>query len=207
MEAIINGMLFGLTLSIMIGPVFFMLLQASLEKGFKYGVFIALGINVSDIAYILLVHWGAGTLLSADEMKPYMGPIGGLVLVAFGVASLFKQSNRGPSATTEMTHDHSHGNIFKYFLKGFFVNTLSPFVPIFWIAAVAMATGKYGLGTWQNIAFFVVVLFTLLVADMTKAFLAGKLRKLITEKLLKRVNIAVGLILIAFGIRLFFYEF
>ena len=53
MDIVINGLLFGLLLCVLIGPVFFALIQNAIEKGFYSGFFMAIGIALSDAFYIV----------------------------------------------------------------------------------------------------------------------------------------------------------
>jgi len=48
-QAVRTGIILGLTLAVLIGPVFFALLQTSIHKGFGAGVLVAIGISASDI--------------------------------------------------------------------------------------------------------------------------------------------------------------
>ena len=52
MLSFFEGLFFGLLLSVMIGPVFFTLLQTSLEQGFYRGLFVAIGASMSDLLII-----------------------------------------------------------------------------------------------------------------------------------------------------------
>ena len=52
-QAIQTGITLGLTLAILLGPVFFALIQTSISKGFLKGLFLAIGISISDSVYIL----------------------------------------------------------------------------------------------------------------------------------------------------------
>ena len=51
-EPLFSGIGFGLLLAIMLGPVFFTILQTSLHEGFKAGLFLAFGVLLSDAAVI-----------------------------------------------------------------------------------------------------------------------------------------------------------
>ncbi len=201
--AILDGLLLGLMLSIMIGPVFFMLLQVSLEKGFFQGLIVALGINASDITYILLLHWGTSYFIPTSFLKSYIPFLGGSVLIVFGLLLLLRKENADNSKDLLIKRN---GNGFRYFTKGYLINLTSPFVPIFWWATVSMVSGKYGLGSKGDVFFFVTALSTVLSVDMGKVYLAGRLKKLIIGKVLRGMNVTIGILLMAFGLRLFFYE-
>jgi len=93
----------------------------------------------------------------------------------------------------------------KYILKGFIINGITPMVFIFWIGTISIATIDFGYSTgFEFFIFFLALLSTVLATDMTKAFLADKLRRLITHRFLMIMNVVVGVFLIGFGIRLLF---
>jgi threonine/homoserine/homoserine lactone efflux protein len=76
-------------------------------------------------------------------------------------------------------------------------------VLIFWIGTISVASLDFGYSKGlQFFLFFAAVLITVLGTDFAKAYLAGKLRKGITPKAMMVMNIALGLIMIGFGIRL-----
>jgi threonine/homoserine/homoserine lactone efflux protein len=80
---------------------------------------------------------------------------------------------------------------------------VSPMVLIFWVATLSMATVEMGYsGGWELFLFFLTLLLTVLATDVIKAYLAGKLRSLITHRFLIIMNVAVGIFLIIFGIQL-----
>ncbi|MFN5982117.1 MAG: LysE family transporter, partial [Fluviicola sp.] len=53
-ELILKGVLTGFILSIMIGPVFFVLLETSIRKGVRAALAFDLGVLLSDLIYVLI---------------------------------------------------------------------------------------------------------------------------------------------------------
>jgi threonine/homoserine/homoserine lactone efflux protein len=92
---------------------------------------------------------------------------------------------------------------FRYLIKGFIINGLSPMVPIFWIGVVSIASLdlEYTSGISFTI-FFASLLLTVLFTDVAKAYLADKLRSLVTSRFMTIMNVTLGIILIVFGSRL-----
>ncbi|TNE62577.1 MAG: hypothetical protein EP344_04970, partial [Bacteroidetes bacterium] len=91
---IFQGALLGLSLSFMVGPLLFAIVQASLERGFRAGFALAAGIWTSDGLYILLVIKGVDaleTLTSLPNFRLWAGLLGGLVLVLFGIGTLLRR--------------------------------------------------------------------------------------------------------------------
>jgi threonine/homoserine/homoserine lactone efflux protein len=199
-EIIFNGIKFGIVLSFLIGPVFFTILQTSVERGFWVGVLVAIGVSLSDILYVAICYFGLSSFLTNPGMKSFMGYSGGGILIAFGLYHLIIKSRQ-----KNLTHPGRvrESKPMTYVAKGFLINAMSPMVPIFWIGAVSIATidleytsmSKFGL-------FFCGVLVTVLATDIGKAYLSDKLRRLITHRSLMIMNVIVGTALIVFGGRL-----
>jgi threonine/homoserine/homoserine lactone efflux protein len=78
-------------------------------------------------------------------------------------------------------------------------------VLIFWIGTISVASMDFGYSLgYEFFIFFGMVLVTVLATDILKAYLADKLRRLITKRLMMIVNIIVGICLIIFGARLIY---
>ena len=199
---VVNGLLFGLVLSVLIGPVFFTLLQTSIEKGFDKAILVAIGIFFSDLFYINLAYFGLSQVIKKSSYNAWIGYAGGVILIVFGIFSLFKSRKTStPAGNTAVTAK----GFFRYVVKGFVINGISPFVLIFWLGAMSMATIEYGYYGKQLVLFFGLILLVVFCTDLLKAYLAGKLRSLITPRLFRILNIIVGLSLIGFGLRMFSY--
>ena len=98
---ILQGILLGFTLSFMIGPLLFAIVEAGLERGFRAGLSVAVGIWLSDVLYVLAVWRGlsAMTALTAlPNFKFWAGLLGGCLLIAFGLGSFFKKTEAPDAA-------------------------------------------------------------------------------------------------------------
>ena len=69
LEALWSGILLGLLLSVLIGPVFFLLIELSLKEGLRSAVFMDIGIILSDAACILVAYFGMAALLENPRNK------------------------------------------------------------------------------------------------------------------------------------------
>ena len=58
-EILMYGFLTGMVMSVMLGTVFFALVQNSIDYGFRTGIFIALGVIASDLLLITLSWFNA----------------------------------------------------------------------------------------------------------------------------------------------------
>ncbi|MDN5204976.1 LysE family translocator [Fulvivirgaceae bacterium BMA10] len=203
MDVVVNGFLFGLLLAAMIGPVFFALLHNSIHNGFPAGVQLALGVTLSDSSYILICLFGVSQFLDNEQFKMFLAMGGGIIMLVFGAISIFKPVPR--KAVT--MKNKGNGNVWRYILKGFLINGVNPFVLIYWLGVVSVATVNHGYEKNDLIIFFVAILGTVLGTDILKAYLANKLRSMMTPRFMKIMNWTAGTVLILFSLRLFYFGY
>src|SRR5688572_19598471 len=203
MEIIIKGIISGALLALLIGPVFFTLIQTSIERGFSSGVFVAIGVSVSDSFYIIVSYFGLTKFIEATDYRHYMAYGGGVILLLFGLYYLVIKSRKLAQYDPENVGNASG---LRLAAKGFIINGLSPMVLFFWLATVSLATTQLGYSSTQDaVIFFSSIVFTVFTTDVLKAKLADKLRMLITPKLVRILNIVLGIMMIIFAGRLMLY--
>ncbi|MFM8911599.1 MAG: LysE family translocator [Flammeovirgaceae bacterium] len=199
MEIVFNGIKVGMVLAFLIGPVFFTIIQTSIERGFWKGVLVALGVSLSDVAYVAICYFGLFQFLNEPKWRTTMAYAGGIILVMFGLYHLLIKSRRA----IQNVRAASESTGYKYFIKGFIINGITPMVLIFWIGTLSVATIDFGYHRgYELFWFFTSLLATVLATDVLKAYLAGKLRRLITQRFLMVVNVMVGICLLIFGVQL-----
>ena len=200
MHPLLQGIILGLTLSALLGPALFTLLQTSIHRGLKSGIFLAFGIFLSDVCVVYLAFLGALQLINQKNNYLIAGVIGGSILIGFGIYTFLHKINIDNSKTIEI---RVPGPI-TYILKGYFLNIMNPFVWFFWISAMVGVSSNYGDDKHGIVIFFTGTLLTVLGSDVLKVFIANKIKEHLNTKILVRVNHFVGLLLIAFGIFLIF---
>lgn len=191
----LNGLAFGLVLILSLGPAFFLLVQTSIEKGFKKAAFIAFGISFGDILFVVLIMKGVTSLLEDPSIKFWAGIIGVILLILFGLYSFFKK----PQLGLEPNENKAEG-YFGNFLKGFVFNFFNPSTVVFWLSVVSIVQINFGYSGNQKALFFTGVLFAIISTDLTKSYLAGKLKRFLTVRAVNILNKAVGVILVGFGV-------
>ena len=200
MGIVFKGIQLGIVLAFLVGPVFFTIIQTSVEKGFWNGALVALGVSLSDVLYVTICYFGLFQFLNDAGSKKNMAYAGGAILIGFGLYHLIVKARR---AKLVSFHSEAETRPLKYILKGFVINGITPMVFIFWIGTISIATIDFGYSKGiEFFIFFTALLITVLATDVTKAFLADRLRRLITHRFLLIMNIVVGICLIAFGLRL-----
>lgn len=197
-EALYKGVLLGLVLMISVGPIFFAVIETSINKGFPYAFSIAIGTLFSDALYIIMAYLGLSAFFEDDSFRLWMGICGGILLIGFGVFNMLKKADLHAADL----HLKKKSPYYKYVLKGFFINTLNPFVIFFWVSTLGWASMHFQSQHHSKIFFFAGVLSTIFLSDMAKAFLAGRIKHLISNKLLLWVNRVAGAAMILFGLDL-----
>ena len=198
---IIKGISFGLILSVAVGPVFFALVKTSLQKGFKAGVFVAMGVSVSDMCYIVLAYLGVSQFFNSPLVKEQMAFVGGLVIITFGIVTIITK----PKGYDENDQKMTRSNYVKQMFKGFLINAINPAVLLFWLGVMSMASVDYDFTPWKIMLFFSSILVTVFTLDLTKVYLANRLRDWVTPKVMRAMYVVVGLALVVFGVRLMFF--
>jgi threonine/homoserine/homoserine lactone efflux protein len=197
MLALINGLFFGLVFIFAIGPSFFLLIQNSIEYGFKKGAFIALGISLSDILFVSLTLIGLSAFLSNPEYNEIISIIGAIILAVFGLYSIFRK----PVIYNENTLIEEHGAL-RFILKGFLINIFNPTIAFFWITLSSTISTNYDYTWTEKRYFFIGLLITILSTDLIKAFLANHVRTFITVRSVRIFNRLIGSILVVFALSL-----
>jgi len=203
MEVAFKGILAGFTLALLIGPVFFTIIQTSIERGFLNGSLVAVGVSLSDTLYITLAYLGLSQALDNGDTQLYLAYAGGLILFVFGAYYLFVKSRK---VLNYHTVNIKAERPFRLIAKGFIINGLSPMVLVFWVGMVSAATGEFGY-TSNSVAFtfFGSLVATVFITDLLKAKLADRLRLILTPRFIKVMNIVLGLVMVLFGTRLLFF--
>jgi threonine/homoserine/homoserine lactone efflux protein len=195
--AVGSGILIGLSLSILTGPLLITLIQAGLEKGKWAGFMVAMGIWLSDIAFIAAAI-SSFSLIEKWVAQPAviwaLGLGGGLVLIGIGLGlMLSRQVEWKPTDSSLRKRD-----AFSYWMKGFLVNTLNPFTFFFWLGLMGSTLSTGNLN--QTLATAAGIIGTLMLTDSLKILLAEQIGKLLTSALLLRLRKISGAILLVFGV-------
>ena len=201
-EAILQGIGAEILFSFLTGPVFFSMIKTSIEKGFKAGFSLAIGVILSDIIFISLTIFSSQFVNYKSEYFEYIGIVGGLFLFGVGLYYLFN--------TVKVNYDI--GEIAKvkkrgYVLKGFLMCLLSPTTLMFWVMVGGIISVQLHYDMAEKVVFFILAMTTQLTVDGFKTYYAAKLRYRIKEKTIQNLNRIAGAVILIFAIRLFIEVF
>ena len=197
LDIILFAIPLGLTLSVLVGPVFFILIQTSITKGARAALMLDVGVVLADIFYIAIAFYSSKQLLEDLEDTPSLFLIGGAVIFVFGLSSVIKKDRIDYEGVSIKKTD-----FFGLIAKGFFLNVINIGVLIFWLGAMVIAGHKLDFKPVETTVYFGTVIVTYLVVDLIKIALAKEFKKKLTDELLHKVKKIIGLILMFFGIML-----
>lgn len=197
-----QGVLLGLSLSFLVGPLLFAVVEAGIAQGFRAGLAVAAGIWASDVLYVLAAMFGLQSLenlTALPHFKSWAGVLGGLILLAFGAGSFFKNKPPQAAARADSTWVDTRKNYSAWWLRGFLLNTVNPGTIFFWLGITSAVVVPNGWGRREMLVFFGGMLATLVLTDTLKAWGAKRLRAFLTPTHTRQVQRGLGLMLMVFG--------
>jgi threonine/homoserine/homoserine lactone efflux protein len=197
------------------GAAFFGIIQTSLSKGFRSGVFFALGIALGDIFFIALCLWGFAAMLDNSIARMVFGLVCGCVLVGYGLITFFNQHEKVSDKQRMQVEDRIHKlddnidklstittrhkvfSILKPMSKGFLFNLINPAALVTWMGIMPL-TANYKIE--ESVLFFACVMCSIFCVDLLKSFFAVKIKRLLTPRVFYIVNRVIGIIFVLLGI-------
>lgn len=207
LDIIVKGFITGFILSVMIGPVFFLLLETSIRKGVKAALAFDIGVMLSDVIYITiaLIFYTEVIKLTSGENAHIISIVGGFIMTIFGLFTIFKKPKENANQT-ENELNNAPKDLILMGLKGFVLNFANPAVIFYWLTVIAFgADGKKVTGNAisENTYWYIaVILITFFSIDFLKIIGAKKLRPFITETVLVGLNRFIGIVIIGTGVYL-----
>jgi threonine/homoserine/homoserine lactone efflux protein len=197
----LSGFLTGLLLQIAIGPVFFFILNISLQKTVIDGLLAVIAVTIVDYIFITLAVVGVGKLLEKPKIKLGLGITSSVVLILFGIIMILsiKQNN-----FNNISNVYFESNYLSSFISTFLLTISSPLTIVFWTGLFAARAIEKGYTTKQLLFFGFAAGLATFVFLGSSVTLISIIRASIPIMLLTISNIAVGILLIFYGVfRLF----
>jgi len=199
-EDILTAIPLGFFLSFMIGPVFFILLETSVLKGFRAAISFDLGVIFSDIFFILIAYFSSYRLIQSIKDDPALFIFGGLIMLMYGLISLVKVKKASRRIHEEDPKELIKNNYFTLFIKGFFLNFINIGVLGFWLAIIITFGPQLELQPTRMFTFFSAVVITYFITDVFKILLAKQLRKQLNAKNILLIKKGISVVLIVSGV-------
>ncbi len=199
---ILSAIPLGFFLSFMIGPVFFVLLETSVVKGFRAAIVFDLGVVLADVIFILIAFFSSYRLIQSIKNDPALFIFGGLVMLTYGIISFLNNRKEARKINIDEIDptELAKTNYFTLFVKGFFLNFINIGVLGFWLAVLITIGPQLELKTSRMLTFFSTLIVTYFVTDIFKILLAKQLRSKLNPKNILRIKKFISIVLIVSGI-------
>lgn len=197
---IIFGVGTGFVMSISLGAIFFLLIQAGLAGGWRKGLPLAAGVIVGDLIYVTIaLHFSEAITEYLVAFRSTIATVGGLVFCGLGVQHILhhqKSKKQGLDDRLLLMKD------WQLMLKAFAINLFNPVNIAWWLSLYSLppaADFTYS-GKW---IFGIAALATVFFTELGVAWGAGKIKNYLTEARIKQIDLFLAFLFIGMGIYLF----
>lgn len=187
----------GFFTAFIMGPVFWVLLETSITKGFRAAVAFDLGVIIADTCFILICYLGSFQLLEDESNRQGLFVLGGTILFLYGI---FSWINRRRKNKKQPKIKKFKENYFGLVAKGFAINILNVGVFIFWGGVLIVSSPAIGKSFADFSLFFAIVLLSYFATDLIKISVANRFKNLLTSRGILIVNTIISIILMVSGV-------
>lgn len=197
---ILSGIPWGIFLSFMIGPVFFILLETSIIKGFRAALVFDLGVVLGDIVFITIAYVGSYRLITSLKDNTAIVLLGGVLMLAYGLISFIGLQKEEKEDLQKIDNEIIRKDYLGLFIKGFFLNIINIGVLGFWLAVIISIGPQLNMENSRMLTFFTTVILTYLLVDCAKILLAKQLKTSLTPNNILKIKKGISIVLMIFGV-------
>lgn len=197
MDLLVKGMLLGLTLSVLVGPMLFVLIQLGIEQGFRAGMMAGLGAWMSDCLFIVCIYFGLSYILKLTQWEGFslwVGLAGGFILILFGIGALVHRPAR------KIKKVSFRNSYLGFWLKGFLINTFNPFAAFFWLGVISTLPVEARFEVGAVTIYFGGIIGMVILTDLLKVLLAKKVREWLKHSYILLIQRISGFALVILGL-------
>ena len=190
-----NGLMTGLVLKLAIGPVFFFIVNLTLQKTIFDGVAGAIAVTLADYVYITLAIVGIGKLLEHKKIKKIFGVISSIVLILFGIIMI--KGIVGGNINTSGTVNSA--NVLTSFISVFLLTISSPLTIVMWTSLFAAKTIEYNYTKKELFIFGFSTGLATFIFMGSAVILFSFIKSSVPIQFIQILNLIVGCLLIGYG--------
>jgi len=206
LQDILKAIPLGISLSFLIGPVFFVLLETGATKGARAAIVLDLGVILADITFIGIAFLGSYKMLEKLSHHPALYGLGGMIMLVYGLITIIRKPK--PESLENQTEiEIPKNNYLGLFVKGFLLNFINIGVLAFWLAMIVIFSPKLDLNPYRIAVFFGGILLGYFLVDLLKIFLAKQFKSKMTPKRVLKIRRLIGIVLVIAGIYLIYEGF
>lgn len=191
---VLDFIIFGFIAGITPGPITALILGETLNKGFKEGIKIPMAIIFSNLVFAPLTFIVLNFGFNSDFTLQVLSYIGAGFLIFLGMNDLFKNQKK---LELKVAHDP--------FKKAFFMDLFNPHPYITWFTIlgppVIVATNT--IGFFRAVILAIGFIASLVGTKIIVVIFASSLKRFLTQKHIRFVNVFLAFLLIFFGLKIF----
>jgi threonine/homoserine/homoserine lactone efflux protein len=199
MLAFFAGIVVSLSLIVSIGPGLALQFQASVQRGFWGGIMVVVARYISDVTLLTLSYIGILQVLASPRNQVIGSIVGGIACFSFGLIFLLKKANYTFSPVELPTYKGPK-SFFSYFFASIVINTMNPFVALYWMGLVAIAGANFGVRSSSVLYFFGGLLTSAFGFDVLKCYLFSRIKMRFKPRYFRWVNRFTGILLLLAGL-------
>jgi threonine/homoserine/homoserine lactone efflux protein len=199
---ILSAIPWGFLLAFTVGPVFFVLLETSISKGFRAAITFDAGVVFADFVFILIAYFSTNQILEKLKDDPALFIFGGAIMLTFGIISYANEKKNYKKKLEEEIDDDNiqKNNYLGLFFKGFILNFINIGVLGFWLGIIIVFGPKLGMETNRIILFISTIIFTYFCVDIVKILVAKQLKSRMTPHNIYKIKRVINIVLMIFGV-------
>ena len=190
-----NGLSTGLLLQLAVGPVFFFIINLTLQRSIIDGFVAVLAVTIVDYFYITLAILGIGKLLEKKKVKKIFGIVSSIVLIKFG--GIIIKDVIGSDISIDV--DATPSNLLTSFISVFFLTISSPMTIVFFTSLFATKAVEYNYTKRELLIFGLSTGSATFIFLGTSVILFSVIGGAIPFIVIRLLNILIGVLLIGYG--------
>lgn len=196
---ILKGFRFGMILQLAVGPVCLFIFQTAVSSGTDIALLGVAGVSLVDASFILAAIMGLGTLLNRNEKaKNIIKFLGAGVVILFGLSTVLGVMGVKILPSLSLSGVQTVENVF---VKTMLLTLSNPLTILFWAGVFSSKVAEEGMDKSQMYQFGLgAVLSTVLFLSFI-AVLGNFVTVFLSANMMSILNVIVGLVLIAFGVK------
>lgn len=189
------GIMFGIPFCLALGPIFFLLIQAGVNRGIRYAMAIAMGVVVGDFVLIVATYYFVDTIrMFVQQYYSVIQITISILLLSMGLFALFKKPKKRPDSGL-----FRYTDTLLFFLHGFVLDIFNPSNVFVWIG---VNSNILLYNDTQHLLFYTASLMTIALLMAGIALLSKRIEPLLNQAMQRKISIGMGVVYIAFAVGL-----
>ncbi len=198
---IVKGLKFGMLLQFAVGPMCVMVFNTSTTYGLLSALYLVASIALIDALYIALSSAGVAAVINRAKVRSAVKLLGCLALVLFGANIISGAFNLSFLPEIALFSNASSKNLF---IQGLLLTASNPLTIVFWSGMFSAQTIENNWSKRQLFFFATGCVMATILFLTVIAVLGSTLGGFLPQVVIRYLNVAVGIVLIFFGIRMLF---